>query len=117
MSERRLFSRLKTKIPASITLKNGDRLTGQVNDISEEGINVSIPGTELSKITAKDNLIKINFADYLDKKETDQVVLTIQATVLRADIGLGNVRLGCSVQDEQYRQYVVAKKKTKLFVL
>ena len=53
MNERRLFSRLKTKIPASVILKSGERLTGQINDISEEGINVSIPGSEMSKITSR----------------------------------------------------------------
>ena len=109
MKDRRNFSRLKVNMPVSIFLPDSTEVSGFANDISEQGINITLTRTD--KELREGDIIILQFVDRLNYEVLGKSeVIVVTAHVLRTDIDGENIRLGCIIQDEKYEQYVTRKK-------
>ena len=109
--ERRNFSRLKLNIPVTVFTNEGMELTGHINNISEEGINITIAKDEAYLVADMNSCITIQFVDMLRDGQRDIcAILTTSAHILRADIKESEVQFGCLVKDPVYENYVARKK-------
>lgn len=112
MKDRRNYSRLKVNMPVSIFLPDSTEVSGFTNDISEQGINITLTRTD--KALREGDIIILQFVDRLNYEVLGKSeVIVVTAHVLRTDIDGENIRLGCMIQDEKYEQYVTRKKSRR----
>lgn len=112
MKDRRNYSRYKVNMPVSIFLPDSTEVSGFTNDISEQGINITLTRTD--KALREGDIIILQFVDRLNYEVLGKSeVIVVTAHILRTDIDGGNIRLGCIIQDEKYEQYVTRKKSRR----